>query len=114
MIGPSATLTSSGKIFRYPDHCVSDGGRFITQPPAIRSGKLGRWFQLLIAEQLKADRATKRPGLCGCEQQQVIVRAAPLVRTAQDLWGTTKTEIQSRVRGRPRHRPTVIASLLQE
>lgn len=75
---------------------------------------LAQWFELLLEEQLKVGRATRHMDHVDCEQLPEIVRAAPLVLMAQDLWGTTKKEIESRVRGRPLHRPTVTTSLLRE
>src|SRR5678816_4088139 len=61
-----------------------------------------------------ADRATRRTDHSGCEQVRGIVVAAPLGRTARDLWETTMTAIADGVRDRPHHQPTVATALLRE
>lgn len=76
--------------------------------------KLGQWFELVTEAQLKEDQATRHTGHVGNEQVLKISGAALLARRAQDLLGTTMKAIESRVRGRPHHRPTAIVSLLRE
>jgi len=60
------------------------------------------------------DQATTRTDHFGREPMREIVAAAPLVRTARDLWETTTTAIADRVRDRSHHQPTVATALLQE